>query len=116
MSNFKRGAFAKQEPERKALREKMRKAFFSDLGLTPATDVQSNDVDLKVMAGKRAAMLSKARGLHEDDTTGLDLMEAELAKLGLGMVPMPGGKKTAPNLKALTVLNLSRNFFYTYRG
>lgn len=113
---FKKGNFKSSEPSRKAIRETYRKAFFADLGVTPARDVMPNDIDMAAMAQSRADALATARALHEDETDALDMMEAELARLGLGQVPMPPGKRTTPNFKALSVANLARGFFYTYRG
>ncbi len=113
--SFRKGTFAEQEPERKALREKMRKAFFADLGMKPTNNVLVNEVDQKVMVQKRADMLATARAVHEDDTAALDLMEAAIGQLGFGLVPPPPGRRSTPNLKALGVMNM-RNFFYTYRG
>ncbi len=113
--SFRKGTFGQQEPERKALREKMRKAFFADLGVTPTENVLGNEVDLKIMAQKRADAMATARAVHEDDTGALDMMEAAIGQLGFGLVPPPPGRRSTPNLKALSVMNM-RNFFYTYRG
>ncbi|PZO62525.1 MAG: hypothetical protein DI498_14865 [Paracoccus denitrificans] len=113
--SFKPGKFARHEPSRREIRDQLRTRFFEEAGVTPIADVLLRDVDLEAQAQLVSELLEVARAAHQDDSSALDQLKAEMGHLQFGSSAVYCSKRTAPNLKGLSLGSLSQTFFYTYR-
>lgn len=109
--SFTNGIFIQREPERRAIRDKYRKAFFEDLGLTPNRDPGATEIDMAAQAQKVAGLMAKAQGLHEGEMQAVAMMMAEVAQLNLAVPFQATSPFGRPNKESTSIAALSQNFF-----
>lgn len=114
--SFKRGAFNRNEPTRRGIRDQMRTNFFEELGLDPIKNTLLIDVDIEAQARLVARLIAIARELHGEETSAIDLLGQELNSLQLGSSTIERVRRTTPDPIGMNLQSLSQHFFYTYRG
>lgn len=113
--SYRTGKFNARDPARRVLRDQYRDKFFADLGLSPDRDPLSHEPDTKAQLSKVSDLSRIAAELHDDDTSALDAMTAEVSSLGLGH---PNGIKVAgkPIFGALSPSRFASKFFWNAWG
>lgn len=87
--SFVNGIFLQREKERQALRDKKRDAFFADYAAPRLTDPFALEVDPAAQSGKVQALFDKNLGLHDENTSALMMLKAEVAGLAFGLPTLP---------------------------
>lgn len=100
-------------PDRRALRDKKRKEFFADHGLTRCTDPFSIAMPQDQALANVNKCLELARSIHEGETSAID---ATLDEIGLLMSGFGVGSITAagrPTMRSMDPDRLFQSFFAT---
>lgn len=88
--SYATGIFPQREPERQAMRNKIRTQFFDEVGIARMTDPFSLEPDPASQQALVMKLLEHTLNTHGDDVSGLGLLRQELAGLSLGV----GGQKS----------------------
>jgi len=83
--SYQNGIFPKREAERRALRNEKRDAFFADYAAPRLTDPFALDVDPVAQQARIISLIEKSFSLHDENTSGIAMMQAEVASLAFGL-------------------------------
>lgn len=83
--SYLKGVFAQKEAERRALRDKMRDAFFADYSAPRLKDPMRIDADPATQHKKVLELIGVARDTHQGDMQALDVLETTLTEFAVGM-------------------------------
>jgi hypothetical protein len=118
MRLYEDGAFIEQEPERRALRDQYRDEFFAALGVERMKDPFGWEPDPTEQLAVVSSLIEKAKGLHNGDTSALQMMGAELSlsMLGVPVANLGGAQFGRPSLDAVSVMTMAENHFHRWMG
>lgn len=89
--SYLQGIFVKREADRRALRDKKRDAFFADYSAPRLTDPFALDVDPVAQQADVMSLIKKSFALHDENTSGLAMMQLEMTQLAFGLPTLPIG-------------------------
>ena len=90
--------------------------FFASVGLKPERDTFKHNPDPLAQLSKVKGLIDKAKGLHEDDTAAIMMMQAEVLMLGLGVSLFSVTSIGRPEVNLCSTTEMSLNFFTTDFG
>lgn len=115
--SYRNGIFSKKETERRALRDRMRDAFFAEIGLPRLTDPMRLDADPAQQHNKIIELLNIARSKHTDEISALDMMEVSLLQLAFGLLVQPIKRPNQISLHSVSAEAMQHaNFNMTWAG
>lgn len=115
--SYRSGIFVEKEAERRALRDKMRDAFFAEIGIERLTDPLRLDADPTVQHKKVLELIGIARGTHDENLSGLDALELCLSSLDVGLPALPIGRPNQLTLARVMAEGMqASNFNMSWAG
>lgn len=115
--SYQNGLFVQKEAARRDLRDRMRDAFFAEIGLPRLTDPMRIDADPADQHAKVLELMGIARGKHDGDLSGLDMLETSVRQLAVGLPSLPIGMPNQLSLDSVSAEGMQRsNFNMTWAG
>ena len=115
--SYRGGIFIVKEVALRALRDKMRDAFFAEIGLPRLTDPFLIQADPAIQHAKVLELMKIARGKHEGDVSALDLLESSVRQMAVGMPALPIGRPNQLSLDKASAESMQRvNFDMSWAG
>ncbi len=109
--SYRAGIFVRKEAARRALRDKMRDAFFAEIGLPRLKDPMRIAADPAEQHARVLDLIRIAREKHDDDLSGLDLLEASVRHLAVGLPLLPIGKPNQLSLDEVSAEGMQKSNF-----
>ncbi|SIS90650.1 hypothetical protein [Paracoccus saliphilus] len=109
--SYLKGVFVQKEAERRALRDKMRDAFFADYSAKRLKDPMRIDADPATQHAKVLELIGIARGIHDENISGLDALEGTLTSLAVGMPTIRIGLPNQLTLEQVMQEGMERSHF-----
>ncbi|HRM73484.1 MAG: hypothetical protein KBG72_02915 [Agrobacterium sp.] len=100
MSNLT-DAFAKADKTRRTQRDDKRQSFFADLGLNVFHDPFELNLDPAAQLSVALHLLDLAKETHQDETSAIRALKAELSGMQLGLPTLPTTSRDRPSLTHL---------------
>ncbi len=116
MTFYQNGSFTRHEPERKAIRDRLRKQFFEEHGFANTYDVLSIPVATNENAHEITSLIDKALLLHEGDKTAIKMLMGEVSFLSLSKVKLGDLPPSNPLKEDMSLTVLAETFFDDYQG
>lgn len=109
--SYSKGLFLQKEPDRRALRDKTRDAFFADYGAARLKDPMRVDADPFVQQSKVMELIAIANRTHAGDRSGLAMLERELLSSAFGIPVLPVGLPNQLTLAQISPEGMQRSNF-----
>lgn len=109
--SYLNGIFAQREDERRILRNKKRDAFFADYAAPRLTDPFALKVDPAAQQARVLSLIEENFSLHDENTSGLAMMQAEMMTLAFGLPAMPIGMPNQISLQNVMPEGMQKDFF-----
>lgn len=115
--SFVNGIFIEREKERQTLRDKKRDAFFADYAAPRLKDPFALAVDPMAQQTRVYDLIKENLGLHDENVSGLLMMQAELTNLAFGIPTLTIGKFNQISLQEVMPEGmLASNFSMSWAG